>query len=79
MALFSVKARRSEKLEQLKSFFDPLKSILVVIVFGSYGTAREKNGKSDIDLAVAQKRPMSAQEKVQLITRISSRFDREVD
>jgi predicted nucleotidyltransferase len=64
--------------EQLTSMLAAIPELRIVILFGSMAEGRER-ANSDIDLAVAADRPLSAQEKLSLMDTIGAQVGRPGD
>lgn len=64
--------------EQLKEVFAHFSSIVLVVLFGS-AAAGQQRADSDLDIAVAAKHILSADEKIALIAALAERTGRAID
>jgi predicted nucleotidyltransferase len=63
---------------QLRDFFRNRKEYKLVGVYGSYSQDKA-HAKSDVDICVAQERPLTLDEKIQLSTELNLLLQKEID
>ena len=71
-------ATLSKALNQIKQALELIPDIQIAIVYGSFAKGTE-TPKSDVDIAVAGSKPLTGDEKVHLINRLSAVLNREID
>jgi len=64
--------------EQLRDVLGHFPKIILAIIFGSVATGRQHAG-SDLDIAVAAKKPLSAEEREALLGALAVRTGRTID
>ncbi len=68
----------ASEIAEVTAFFHQQKDIQLVILFGSLATGKVRQ-KSDIDIAIEKKQPLSAEEKIELISQLALITGRAVD